>query len=190
MSKYLCQSSLTIKIWSVLFCLVVSRDYFDVFYAVTGHFLLYYGLRPPNICIFGILSECLLFYFIMLLISVSCILHWLTGKKYSIRVYLYNFHVLVLYSCYYYSHYHISAKGPYSRSVCFCLEFCTLMLVIITFTIKMSDLHTLYTAVQSDSCKVQIPRWAIGVIGRRDDSAEEKDNWIKDKWISYSVRHL
>ena len=26
--------------------------------------------------------------------------------------------------------------------------------------------------------------------GGGDDSAEEKDNWIKDKWISYSGRHL
>lgn len=26
--------------------------------------------------------------------------------------------------------------------------------------------------------------------GGEDESAEEKDNWIKDKWISYSGRHL
>ena len=38
--------------------------------------------------------------------------------------------------------------------------------------------------------KLLYPAVQMGSWEGRDDSAEEKDNWIKDKWISYSGRHL
>ena len=65
----------------------------------------------------------------------------------------------------------------------------SLTTVIVINTI-LTELH---------SCVLQY-KWIVVMCGRHsglkelqegeDDSAEEKDNWIKDKWISYSGRHL